>query len=220
MIAALASPAPPDSNHFARSRDARVCWLLSHHPVTAAILAALGWFPSAAKASKRLRRLVGRRKIRLVGTVCRKPGRPEHVFCRSRPKSDHLLHEIELTELCLRLDAGRIVRNPAALNRQLRPDAEVWINGRHYYLENDRGTMGYAQIQRRFRLYEATQDFVLWVCSTPDRCDAFRARAEGIRAIALFTTMAEALSDPHGPIWTDVAGGRASLPREGAGKAA
>ncbi|MBW3608707.1 MAG: FCD domain-containing protein [Actinobacteria bacterium] len=60
-----------------------------------AMLVGLGWFPSKNKALKRLGRLVKRGRIRLVGTVCRKPGRPEHVYCRWRPKHDQLLHAIE-----------------------------------------------------------------------------------------------------------------------------
>src|SRR5688500_8191616 len=94
-------------NAFARERDARIRWLLDRHPVTAAMLHALGWFPTKAKALRRLRRLVERKQVRLVGTVCRKAGRPEHVYCRYRPKADQLLHEVELSELCLRLDAGK-----------------------------------------------------------------------------------------------------------------
>src|SRR5262249_18480398 len=86
---------------FARLRDERVCWLLETHPVTAAMLVRIGWFPSKTKALKRLNRLVRRKRIRLIGSVCRKPGRPEHVYCRWRPKADQLLHEVQLTEVCL-----------------------------------------------------------------------------------------------------------------------
>src|SRR2546423_4546487 len=142
------------SNAAARERDARVCWLLGMHPVTAAMLVSLGWFPNRNKALKRLRRLVVRKRIRLVGTVCRKAGRPEHVYCGYRPKADQLLHEVELTELCLRLDAGAIARGPHVTDDRVRPDAQVWINGQVYYLELDRGSMGSAQIRRRFSLYD------------------------------------------------------------------
>src|SRR5437868_5720066 len=105
-----ACPSPRESSAFARVRDGRICWLLMTHPVTAAMLVSLGWFPNAAKASKRLRRLRARKSIRLVGTVCRHAGRPEHVYSRFRLKADSLLHEVELTELCLRLDASEIRR--------------------------------------------------------------------------------------------------------------
>ena len=86
---------PRRSIVFSRERDAHVCWLLDHHPVTAAMLVALGWFPSRSKALKRLRRLAARKRIRFAGTVGRKLGRPEHVYCRWRVKPDQLLHEVE-----------------------------------------------------------------------------------------------------------------------------
>src|SRR5713101_6865060 len=95
---------------FARQRDAMAGWLLESHPVTAAMLVSLGWFPSKNKALKRLRRLAQRGRVRLVGSVARKAGRPEHVWCRYRPKADQLAHEVELTELCLRLHAGQVLR--------------------------------------------------------------------------------------------------------------
>src|SRR5688500_446391 len=131
-----------------RLRDERICWLLQSHPVTAAMLVSLGWFPSKGKALRRLHRLAAKRRVRLVGSVCseQKPGRPEHVWCRGwRPSTSQLLHEVQLTELCLRLDAGKILRGPHATDGRVRPDAEVWINGQLYYLELDRGTMSYAQ---------------------------------------------------------------------------
>src|SRR5438270_13057695 len=94
---------PQHSLEFARERDERICWLLEMHPVTAAMLVNLGWFPSKNKALRRLRRLVAKKRIRFVGTVCRNTGRPEHVYCRWRLNNGQLLHEVELTELCFRL---------------------------------------------------------------------------------------------------------------------
>jgi hypothetical protein len=209
-------PAARHSNAFARARDARVLWLLDMHPMTAAMLVRVGLFPSKNKALKRLKRLIERRRVRLVGTVCRKAGRPEHVYCRYRPKVDQLLHEVELTELCLRLHAGKILRGPHATDALIRPDAEVWINGQVYYLELDRGSMSYPQIVRdRFRKYESCPHISLWVCPTDVRRDGLRTRAGSVRRTALFTTLAEALASPHGYIWIDYGGERAALPREG-----
>jgi hypothetical protein len=205
---------PQRSLAYARARDERIVWLLTMHPVTAAMLVAIGWFPTRAKAHKRLRRLTAKGRIRFVGTVCRAPGRPEFVFCRWPVKEDNLMHEIELTELCLRIDAGKILRGPHVTDDRIRPDAEVWINDQLYYLEHDRGTMGYAQIAGRFRLYEGIPHFVLWVCSTPERRDGLRTRAEGVRHCALFTTFAEAVISPHAAIWSDFRGEKATLPRE------
>lgn len=204
------------SNAFARDRDARIRWLLDMHPVTAAMLVAIGWFPSKNKALKRMHRLVEKKEIRIVGTVCRKSGRPEHVFCRGHwVKADQLLHEVELTELCLRLNAGKILRGPLVTDMVIRPDAEIWINGDLYYLELDRGTMSYQQIQReRYRKYERCTYLVLWVCSSDVRREGLRQRAAGMRAIALFTTFTEAIASPHADIWIDHAGERVALPRQ------
>jgi hypothetical protein len=201
-------------NAFSRARDARVLRLLEGHPATAAMLVALGWFPTKGKALRRLRRLVERKKVRLVGTVSRKPGRPEHVFCRWRPKPDQLLHEVELTELCLRLHAGRILRGPQLEGSDLRPDAELEINGDTYFLELDRGSMGLRQLRGRFRTYEGAGRLVLWVCPTQERLDGLRRQADAIGRLALFATFAEAVADPHRPIWIDGRGERAALPRE------
>ncbi len=179
------------------------------------MLVSLGWFPSTHKARKRLRRLVIRKRIRLVGTVCRHAGRPEHVFCHYRPKADALLHEVQLTEVFLRLDAATIRRGPQVQDRTLLPDAEVWIDGRLYLLELDCGSQGYAQVERRFRKYEGCPHLSLWICTSEARREGLRQRAERLRHTALFTTLAEFLATPHGPIWSDFHGGRAALPRQG-----
>jgi hypothetical protein len=203
-----------DSQAFGRERDRRLLWLLATHPATAAMLVAIGWFPNRGKAQRRLRKLAARKCIRLAGTVSRGPGRPEHVYVRWRLKVDQLLHEVELTELCLRLDAGKILRGAQVTDDEVRPDAEVWIRGQLFYLEHDRGTMGYAQVERRFRKYEGCKHLALWVCPTAERAEGLRRRAERIRGVALFTTFAEALASPHGEIWQDYAGEKAALPRE------
>src|SRR5262245_61693462 len=126
MNVAPAFGTPRRSLAYARARDERIVWLLTRHPVTARMLVGLGWFPTPAKARKRLRRLATRGRVRFVGTVFRRIGRAEHVYCRWRPKSDDLLHEVELTELCFRLDAARVLRGPHVRDDRIRPDAEVW----------------------------------------------------------------------------------------------
>lgn len=217
MAASAIESGPPSSNAFARQRDARIRWLLDMHPVTAAMLVEIGWFPSKNKALKRLHRLVGRKQIRIIGTVCRKGGRPEHVYGRGGwVKTDQLLHEVELSQLCFRIHAQKVLRGPLVTDTARRPDAEVWINGHLYNLELDRGSMSYDQLVRtRFRKYEGSTHLVLWVCSSMVRREGLRQRAERLRSIALFTTLAEALADPHGAIWIDSQGETVALPRQG-----
>jgi hypothetical protein len=88
------------------------------------------------------------------------------------------------------------------------------VNGELYYLEWDRGTIGYTQILRRFRKCERYRNLVLWVCPTEVRREGMRARAATIRHVVLFTTAGEALASPHGVIWIDYHGSKASLPRQ------
>jgi hypothetical protein len=205
---------PGDSASFARDRDERLLWFLSHHPATAAILVAISLFPSRKKASKRLRRLVERGRIRLLGTVSLTDGRPQHVYARGRWKADNLYHEVQLTRLCLKVYADEIRRGPGQVDAFLRPDAEAMIAGRRYFLEMDCGTMGYAEVVRkRFERYRTSDDFVLWVCPSRSRMDGLRRHAAMLRGTALFTTLDDALADPHAPVWIDVDGIAASLPR-------
>lgn len=184
-------------------------WLLSDHPVTASQLASLGWFPSRAKAQARLRKLARRGRIHLVGTLSKKGGRPEHVYCRWRPQA--LQHEVELTDVCFRLDASEVRRGPSVRDRFILPDAEVVLAGETYYLELDRGTMSHAQLARRFRVYEGCPHFSLWVCSSPARVRALAEGAGRLRNTALFTTLADLLRDPHGAVWQDASGGKIAL---------
>lgn len=205
---------PEDSLRVGRDRDARLRVLLEEHPVTAALLVAHGWFSTANKARARLRRLAQRGRARRVGTLDGAAGgRPEHVYCRWRPRPETLVHEIELTEVCLKLDARTLRRGPAVIDREVRPDAEAEIGGETYYVELDRGTMGRSQLARRFRLYADCPHFSLWVCSTPARRDALRAMAAPLRRTALFTTLDEARRGPHTAVWWDASGGCVRLPR-------
>lgn len=214
MDAPTPPSSPPRGPDLGRLRDANILWYLDTHPVTADMLVCPGWFPNKHKALKRLRHLVARRRIRLVGTVARKTGRPEHVYCRYRVKPDSILHEVQITELCLRLHAAAILRGPHLEDHEFLPDADVRIKGDRYFLELDRGTMTYPQIASRFRTYERCPHFSLWVCPTVERREGLRRRAGTLRSTALFTTFAEALADPHATIWWDVHGKTAALPRE------
>ncbi len=205
---------PTESSLVARKRDAAVLWLLSRHPATASMLVGIGLFPNRKKANRRLRRLAERGKLRLLGTASLKEGRPEHVYGRGYWNTSNLTHEVLLTKVCLRIDASEVRRGRGEVDATLRPDAELLINGRRFFLELDCGTMGYAEVvQKRFTRYQATDDLVLWVCPTASRMEGLRQRATMIRSIALFTTLDQLLASPHGPIWIDCDGVRASLPR-------
>lgn len=202
------------SNAFARQRDRTVLWLLERHPATAGMLAEIRLFPSAKKAGRRLYRLAKRGQVRLLGTVSLKAGRPEHVYGKGRWKADNLLHEVQLTHVLLRTHAEEVRRGPGEVDPELLPDAELSINGDRYLLELDRGTVSYADVvRRRFARYRFCRDLVLWVCPSGSRAEGLRRHADIVRETALFTTLDQALADPHAAIWVDADGGRAALPR-------
>ncbi len=52
---------------------------------------------------------------------------PEHVYGRGRWKTDNLLHEVELTRLCLKIDADEVRRGLGEVDPLIRPDAELLI---------------------------------------------------------------------------------------------
>ncbi len=205
------------SNAFARERDAQILWLLERHPATAEMLVAIGLFGSKARATKRLRRLAGRKLVRLAGTVAMSDGRPQHVYCRCRwLKPDNLLHEVLLSRLCFRIHADEVRRGLGEVDPDLRPDAELLIGGQRYLLEFDRGTMSYQVVAKtRFEKYRFCRDLVLWVCQTQARMEGLRKRAEPIRGTGLFTSLEQALREPHAAIWIDFDGEAAALPRGG-----
>lgn len=207
---------PVNSNAFGRQRDAMLLWLLARHPATAAMLVSVGLFRTKTRASRRLHRLVGKQQLRIAGTACLKDGRPEQVYCTGQLKADTLLHEVLISQLCFKTFVDEVHRGEGEVDSYLRPDAELIINTQRFLLEIDRGTSSYdAIVQTRYAKYRTCRDFVLWVCPTQARMEGLRSRAGMIREIALFTTVDRALSNPHAPIWVDVDGAAATLPRGG-----
>jgi hypothetical protein len=78
----------------------------------------------------------------------------------------------------------------------------------------DCGTMSYADIARkRFHKYRSSPHLVLWVCPTAARMEGLRKHAAIIRHVALFTTLDDALANPHASIWIDADGEQGALPR-------
>jgi hypothetical protein len=207
------SDAPPDRARM-QKLERWICFLLQMHPVTPATLVSIGWFRRDRKARKCLLRLARSGRIAVVGTIRDGPGRPEHVYCCWRPEAEDLQHQVRLTELFLRLDAGTINRGPSVSDRTIRPDAELWIKGQPYYLELDRGERKAAALVQRLSAYESCPHPSLWVCLGPERAEWFRQQAGQLRAPALFACLYEAQAGPHRPIWKDIAGNVITLPQE------
>jgi hypothetical protein len=139
-------------------------------------------------------------------------GRPENVYCNGwKPKYDQLRHELLLTDFLLGYPEVDTLRG-WAVNRRLRPDAEMTLGDYFYYVELDTGEQSYAQVRRRQARYAGVEDYVLYVTTTGKRLDGLRRQAhEAVKRIALFTTLADAQREPHGEIWTDCLGEKTAI---------
>jgi hypothetical protein len=139
-------------------------------------------------------------------------GRPENVFCNGwKPKYDQLRHELLLTDFLLGYPEADPLRG-WAVNRRLRPDAEMTLGDYFYYVELDTGEQTHAQVRRRQARYAGVEDYVLYVTLSPKRLDGLRRNAhDAVKSIALFTTLADAQRDPHGEIWIDCLSERTSI---------
>jgi hypothetical protein len=139
-------------------------------------------------------------------------GRPENIFSNGfKPKYDQIRHELLLTDFLLGYPEADTLRG-WAVNRRLRPDAEMTLGDYFYYVELDTGEQTHAQVRRRQARYAGVEDFVLYVTMSPKRLESLRRHAhEAVRKIALFTTLADAQRDPRGPIWVDCLGETAAI---------
>src|SRR5437764_32615 len=73
--------------------------------------------------------------------------------------------------------------------------------------------LGAGAVAGRVVGYRYCPDVVMWVWRKAARNGGVRTAAAMLRETALFTTLQEALRNPHGPIWIAVEGERAALPR-------
>jgi hypothetical protein len=194
-----------------QERDAAVIGRAGRHVCTTRHF--LEFFPSKTTAYRRTETLRNQGRLRLVGNiVVNDSGRPERVFCNAyKPKYDQLRHELLLTDFLLKYPEADVLRG-WAVNRRLRPDAEMTLDDYFYYVELDTGEQSYAQIRRRQARYSGVEDFLLYVTSTEKRRDGLRNHThEAVRSIALFTTLDAALRDPRGEIWIDCQGERTAI---------
>jgi hypothetical protein len=139
-------------------------------------------------------------------------GRPENVYCNGwKPKCDQLRHELLLTDFLLEYPAADTLRG-WAVNRRLRPDAEMTLGDYFYYVELDTGEESYAQVCRRQARFVGVEDYLLYVTMTAKRLEGLRRHAhDAVKHIAMFTTLADAQRDPHGPIWIDCHGEKTAI---------
>ena len=202
----MASASPRDW----RAREERILQLAHVHVVSRRHLRP--YFPSDAAAYKKVRKLVEQRKLRKIGTVMLQDvGRAEDVFCNGwKPRMNHLRHELLLSDFLLAYPSADVVRG-WRVDKRIRPDAEMTLEGNRFNVELDTGTEDYRQVKHRQRAYRGVTDFLLYVTTSERRRDGLVRHSEAVRNIALFATLEDVLAEPHGEVWRDCFGNRASI---------
>ena len=146
----------------------------------------------------------------------KKTGHPETVYCNGwKPKSDHLRHELLLTDFLLCYPEFAVVRG-WLVNQRIRPDAEMRNGETKLNVELDTGKQTYRMVQRRQKeAYADEQDLLLYVTLTERRMAGLIQHSEAVKDIALFTTLERVQADPDGEIWVDWFGGTSAIGGEG-----
>lgn len=171
----------------------------------------------------------------MIGTINSEGGRPLNVYAnRLRPAVDTLRHEVLLTDVLLQYEEqADCVRDPKRINKRIRPDAEMWVANRLFYVELDTGTESHRQVAERQSLYEITANllpetdangnlrygdidsledvFVLFVTTSERRLENLIEKSDRLAPLAMFSTVGRVADDPYGCIWHTCDGKQVSL---------
>jgi hypothetical protein len=150
--------------------------------------------------------------LKLIGTIMtRDNGRPENVYGNWKVPYWQLRHELRLTDFLLCYPESDVLRGHI-VNRRIRPDAEMTLNGIFYFVELDTGEQTLSQVCRRQAVYAGVEDFVLYVTTTERRRESLRRNcSEAVRKIALFGVLDDVMRQPHGAVWMDAFGESAAV---------
>lgn len=170
-------------------------------------------FPSEQAAYRRIDKLRRQGLLRQVGELMiEDAGRPEKVYCNSwKPKWDQVRHECLLTDFFLLGYSTADVLRGWMVNKRVRPDAEMTLQGVFYYVEMDTGSESYAQVRKRQRAYAGVEEPLLYVTLNAKRREGLRKVSKAVASIALFTTLEQVKESPRGNIWMDCNGDTVSI---------
>jgi hypothetical protein len=156
-------------------------------------------FASKTVTHRTIKKLHDDGLLKRVGKVISKDsGRPEHVYSNSwKPKADQIEHELSLTDFCMCFPDAEFKRG-WIVDRSLKPDAEMVLDGIRFNIELDTGEQSHKQVSKRQKRYAGSTDYLLYVCQSERRLENLRKNAEDcVRSIVLFTTLAEVQTDPR-----------------------
>ncbi len=98
-----------------------------------------------------------------------------------------------------------------AVNKAVRPDAEMILYDIKFNVELDTGEQTYRQVQERQAAYAGVTDYLLYVTLSDRRLQGLVKHSEAVKTIALFTTLSRVQAEPHGAVWIDGFGNGAEL---------
>lgn len=173
-------------------------------------------FKSPKTARRRLRRLVDRRRLRIVGVSYERGQKARNVFAVRPVKIDNVEHEMKLGSVLRAIKRawdGCDIEVGSSLPHLA--DAIVCRDGETLFIEQDNDTMGYAEIRRRLDEYDGCEGFIVFIADTDTRRDGILRNAVKYKDIAYACTMRELLDKAQGEILLDCEGARGCLFSDG-----
>lgn len=161
--------------------------------------------------SRRLLKLVRRKKTKLIGTVQLKEygGRPDNVYCGYPIKPDWIEHEVRLTCVFKALGWPDVLRGfDVPRVNGVMPDAAMG----KFRFEMDCASEGQDEIEKKVRALRGTNQPVLFVTTTEARLrKLIRWTKDDIGDIALFCLWSEIIAKGWVTEWQDYEGTKARL---------
>ncbi len=169
-------------------------------------------FPSWQSAFRWAERQVKYGHIAKLGEVVGANGKGQSVYGH-KSKNDNLRHETDLSQVLVHfeLEEWEWLRGEDA-DSQYRADSDLRQYGHAFRLEIDENTERRRALERRLKVYEGSQDFVLFVGPHERRLREAKDVGSFLGDQLLLTTIAKAAKDPFAKdVWEDVYGNKCSL---------
>ena len=167
-------------------------------------------FPTLRSAQARLQKLALKWKIKFIGWVILRGGRPEKCYAAFTVKSDNVAHEVEISWLLFLIQKDAYVRG-AGVDPAYLSDADITIGEKMYHLERDKDTLNTKDTRERLNVYKDCPNRILWVCDDMPRVREMIRLANG--GNHYFTTFEKAVQNPHAQIWLGLDGDTYTLDR-------
>lgn len=161
------------------------------------------------KISQVVLKLERKKKLHFVGRY-RKKGRPLNLYATWKcPVPEH---DFELSQILEAMAWPTALRGPK-VDKELLPDAELFIGNNRYLMEMDTGTMTQKKVRARWKKLARSTDVVLVITSSQRRRKSLQSWSTLLRDRILIAVHEELKSTPWGPVWLDIEGGQHAIKR-------